>query len=117
MALETDFATVNESPDIESITYDYSKNGELLRRQIAREILSNTGVWADVAFLHQDRDPKTDGWKPAKITITRFKRVGGFWKKQNHFNANSARRADQIIAVLAKWRDKVGANVQESQED
>lgn len=99
---------MGETSDIGGLTYDYAKDGIQLRRQIAMEVLSNTGVWADVAFLHQDRDPATDGWKPARITIARFRKVGGFWKKQDHLNVNAARRADQIVAVLSAWRDRIG---------
>jgi len=99
-----------DAMSIETVTYDYTKDGVLLRRQLGKEILSNTGVWADVAFLHQDRDAAADDWKPAKVTIARFKRVGGIWKKQDHFNVNSARRADQIAAVLSRWRDRIGTD-------
>jgi len=109
--METDPETVDATMDIGGVTYDYSKNGVRLRRQLAKEILSNTGVWADIAFLHQDRDLRTDGWKPARITVARFKKIGGFWRKQDHFNANSAARVDRLVAVLTAWRDKVGADV------
>ena len=109
--MRTDFVTIDATSDIESVTYNYSKGGELLRRQLARRVLSDTGIWADVAFLHQDRDMNTDGWKPAKITVVRFKRVDGCWKKQNHLNVNSVARVDQIIHVLSAWRDKVDSDV------
>jgi hypothetical protein len=105
--MEIDFGIVDGNSDIGSVTYNHSKDGRLLRRQLAREILSNTGVWADVAFLHQDRDPNTDGWKPARITVARFRRIGGLWRKQNHLNINTAKRADQIIAILSAWRGMV----------
>ena len=96
--------------DIDGLTYNYIKNGIQLRRQVAREILSNTGVWADVAFLHQDIDLNTDEWKPSKITIARFKKINGIWKKQNHFNINSTQRADQIFNLLSKWRNEIGVS-------
>lgn len=99
------------------LTYDYSRNGVHLRRTVGMEILSNTGVWADVAFLHQDRDLATDGWKPAKITIARFKKIDGIWKKQSHFNVNNAERAGRIVVVLTAWQDKVGFDVRETEED
>lgn len=99
---------------LEDLTYDYTKDGILLRRQLGKVVLSTTGIWADVAFLHQDLNVSTDDWKPPKITIVRFKRTGGVWRKQNHFNINSARRADQIIRVLSEWRDEIGGdNVRE----
>jgi len=99
---------------LEDLTYDYTKDGVLLRRQLDKVVLSNTGIWADVAFLHQDLNVGTDEWKPPKVTIARFKHTGGIWRKQDHFNVNSARRADQITAVLSKWRVQIGAeNVQE----
>lgn len=96
--------------DLSDLTYDYFKNGEQLRRQVAREVLSNTSIWADIAFLHQDRDLSTDGWKPAKVTIVRFKKINGSWKKQNHLNVNSAGRVDGIIRVLEGWRGRIGAD-------
>lgn len=102
--------------DIDDLTYDYFKNGVQLRRQLAKEILSNTGVWADIAFLYQDWNPAAEGWKPPRITVARFRKVGGIWKKQNHLNVNGAGRADALIAVLSAWRDKVGADVRETEE-
>lgn len=113
--METSPETLDGNSDIGSLTYDYFKDGVQLRRQVDREILSNTGIWADVAFLHQDRDLVTDGWKPAKVTIARFKRINGVWRKQDHLNVNSARRADQVVAVLARWRGRIG--VQDVQEE
>jgi len=101
-----------DAKSLDALTYDYFKGRIQLRRQISKEILSNTGVWADVAFLHQDRSPDAVGWKPAKITIARFKRVNGIWRKQSHFNVNDARRADRVVCVLSRWRsmmETVGA--------
>jgi hypothetical protein len=107
--METQMLTTN-AVNLDALTYDYTKGGILLRRQLGKEILSNTGIWADVAFLHQDLNIATDNWKPAKVTIARFKRIGGIWKKQNHFNVNSAQRANQITAVLSKWHDRIGVD-------
>jgi hypothetical protein len=104
---------IQASEGIGGLTYDYSKDGMQLRRQLDKKILSNTGVWADIAFLHQDKDMATGGWKPSRITIARFKRVGGIWKKQNHFNVNSAERADGIANLLRAWCGMIGSTEEE----
>lgn len=92
---------------LEELTYNYYKNGVQLRKQIGAVVLSNTGIWADIAYLYQDQD--TIGWKPAKVTIVRYKKVNGLWKKDNHLNINSPQRADQIISVLTEWRNEIGS--------
>lgn len=97
-----------DADDVDALTYDYHKDGVQLRRQLAKSVLSNTGTWADVVFLHQDRNLMADDeWKPAKITIVRFKRVMGIWKKQSHLNINGRQRSDQIAALLFVWREKL----------
>ncbi len=105
-----------ETTDIASMTYDHFKDGRQVRRQLEAKVLSNTGLWADVAFLHQDRD-RGDGWKPARVTIARFKRTPeGFWRKQSHFNVNAPGRADRIMAVLSEWRERIGDGQQGEEE-
>jgi len=101
------------APRIDDLTYNYFKNGQQLRRELNRKVLSNTGVWADVAFLHQDRDLITDGWKPPRVTIARFKKINGIWKKQSGLNINNASRVDSIVSFLMESRNRIGVEDEE----
>jgi len=100
---------IHDSKDLIEITYNYEKDGVFLRRELDKKILSNTGIWADIAFLYQDLNLATADWKSPKITIARFKKVDGVWTKQSHFHINGQKRADQIIATLSVWRERLEA--------
>jgi hypothetical protein len=43
-------------------------------------------------------------WKPAQITVARFKRISGVWKKQSSFNINSRDQLAKIADFLARHK-------------
>jgi hypothetical protein len=89
---------------IEELTYDHETGGTRVREQVAKEIVASGPVWATVAFLHRSLDIAKGGWKPLQITVSRFKRVAGAWKKQSSFNINGIPQLDRLMEVLGKFR-------------
>ena len=59
-------------------------------------------------FLYQELDRKTEQWGAAKVSIVRFKKSGGVYRKQSSFNISSEKQARQIVDVIEKWYAEVG---------
>src|SRR3954465_2992077 len=87
---------------IEEVSYNYEDEGKLVRKEIKKEILTK-GAWATVMFLYQELDRKTDAWGAPKVSIVRFKKFGGVYRKQSSFNISSEKQARQIVDVIEKW--------------
>ena len=92
---------------IEEVSYNYEDEGKLVRKEIKKEILTK-GAWATVMFLYQELDRKTEAWGPPKVSIVRFKKSGGVYRKQSSFNISSEKQARQIVEVIEKWYSEVG---------
>jgi hypothetical protein len=87
---------------IEEVSYNYEDEGKLVRREMKKEILTK-GAWATVMFLYQELDRKTEQWGAPKVSIVRFKKSGGVYRKQSSFNISSEKQARQIVDVIEKW--------------
>ena len=92
---------------IEEVSYNYEDEGKLVRKEMKKEILTK-GAWATVMFLYQELDRKTEAWGPPKVSIVRFKKSGGVYRKQSSFNISSEKQARQIVEVIEKWYAEVG---------
>ena len=92
---------------IEEVSYNYEDEGKLVRKEMKKEILTK-GAWATVMFLYQELDRKTEQWGPPKVSIVRFKKSGGVYRKQSSFNISSEKQARQIVEVIEKWYAEVG---------
>ena len=55
---------------IDELTYDYEEDGRLVRKELAREVLSK-GAWSTIMFLFQELDRQKDEWRPPKCAIVR----------------------------------------------
>lgn len=87
---------------LDDISYDYEEDGKLVRKEVAREILTK-GSWATMMFLFQELDKKTEQWRAPKVAIVRYKKWNGNYRKQSGFNISSEKQARQIMASLDKW--------------
>src|SRR3954463_2652592 len=92
---------------IEEVSYNYEDEGKLVRKEIKKEILTK-GAWATVMSLYQELDRKTEQWGPPKVSIVRFKKSGGVYRKQSSFNISSEKQARQIVDVIEKWYSEMG---------
>lgn len=87
---------------LDEISYDYEEDGKLVRKEVAREVLTK-GSWATMMFLFQELDKKTEQWRAPKVAIVRYKKWNGNYRKQSGFNISSEKQARQIMASLEKW--------------
>jgi len=53
--------------------------------------------------LFQELDRKTEKWGPPKVSIVRFKKSNGVYRKQSSFNISSQKQARQIVEVIERW--------------
>ena len=87
---------------IEEVSYDYEDEGKLVRRELKKEFLTR-GAWSTVMFLYEEMDRKTEKWGAPKISIVRFKKANGQYRKQSSFNISSRKQAQQIVDLIGKW--------------
>lgn len=99
---------------LEELTYDWEEEGQLVRKEINREVLTK-GSWATVMFQYQELDRESGQYRDPKVAIVRYRKTGGNYRKQSSFNISSAKQAKQIIEVLNKWYD--GAKEEEGAGD
>src|SRR4029077_19329941 len=91
---------------IDEVSYNYEDEGKLVRKEVKKEILTK-GAWATVMFLYRELDRKTENWGPPKVSIVRFKKANGVYRKQSSFNISSEKQARQIVDVIEKWYAEV----------
>lgn len=91
------------SESVEELTFDYTdEDGRLVRKQLDKEILSK-GAWATVMYLYQDLDRSTNEYRVPKISIVRYRKNEGVYRKQSSFNISSEKQGRHIINVLGRW--------------
>ena len=66
---------------LEELTYDYEDEGVLVRKEIARVVLTK-GSWATLMFLFQELDRAKGKFRAPKMAIVRFKKSKGSYRKQ-----------------------------------
>ena len=91
---------------LDELTYDYEDEGVLVRKEIARVVLTK-GSWATLMFLFQELDRAKGKFRPPKMAIVRFKKSKGAYRKQSSFNISSEKQARQIAEVFEEWYPKM----------
>ena len=94
--------------ELDEVDYDLEVDGEQVRRTLHRRVFER-GSWATVAIAFQERDPKSDRWKPAKLALVRLQRVHEAWKK----HATITLSGEDVIALAAsitEWRDELAGS-------
>lgn len=87
---------------LDELTYDYEDQGVLVRKQLAKEVLTK-GTWATVMFLFQELDKQKNVMRAPKMAIVRFKKWKGSYRKQSSFNVSSEKQARQITEIFERW--------------
>ena len=89
---------------VEELSYDYQEEGKLVRRELKKEVLTK-GAWATVMFMYQELDRKAEEeiWNAPRVSIVRFKKFNGSYRKQSSFNFTSEKQARQIMEVMDRW--------------
>ena len=88
---------------VDELTFNYiNEEGQKVRRELAKEVLSK-GAWATLMFLYQDLDRRNNVYRPPKVSIVRYKKTNGRYRKQSSFNISSEKQARAMMVVLDKW--------------
>lgn len=88
--------------ELDEVQFDLEVDGEQVREQLARKVWERGG-WATVACAFRER--ASDGeWKPAKLTILRFRRVHDAWKRQAAITIDSEQAVD-LALTIGGWKD------------
>jgi hypothetical protein len=88
--------------DINDATINYEEEGELVVKELDKEILSR-GTWATVIFRYQQWDHSKNGYGPDRYSIRRYRKVNDEYRQQAKFNISSREQAQKIINALQKW--------------
>ena len=86
----------------DEITITYEEDGQVLVKEIDKEILSS-GAWATIVFRYQDLDKAKGEYGPDKFTIRRYQKRDGQYQAKSKFNISSTAQAKKLIEVLNKW--------------
>jgi hypothetical protein len=92
--------------DLDELTYDVEEDGVLVRRQLERVVLGG-GAWATVMFLYQERERATGTFGAPKISVARFKKLRGAYRKHSAFTLASVEQARALTDTFERWFDKM----------
>ena len=87
--------------ELDEVTYDLEIDGELVRRQVHRQVFEKRG-WATVAIVYEERD-RGGQWKPAKLALIRLQRVREAWKKHAAMTLDGP-AALALAESIESWR-------------
>ena len=87
---------------VNDISITYEEDGQVLVKEIDKEILSS-GAWATIVFHYQDLDKAKGEYGPDKFTIRRYQKRDGQYQAKSKFNISSTAQAKKLIEVLNKW--------------
>ena len=87
---------------VDEITWDYEEDGRLVRKELQRQVLSK-GAWSTIMFLYQELDRKTEEWREPKVSIVRFKKWHGSYRKQSGFSISGEKQARAIVSAIERW--------------
>ncbi len=87
---------------IDELTIHYEEDGRVLRKEVAREVLSK-GAWATIMYLYQDLDRKTGEYGPQKISIRRYQKRDGTFQQRSKFDVSSLAQAHAICSKIEDW--------------
>lgn len=92
---------MSETIDEISINYE-DEEGRLIVKELDKEILTR-GAWTTIMFLYKEMNRATEEYGPEKVSIRRYRKVGGVFRQQSKFNISNSKQAGKISAVLGKW--------------
>lgn len=87
---------------IDEITLNYEEDGQLLVKELDKEILTR-GAWTTIVFHYKQWDKKSEEFGKDLFTIRRYRKVNGKYMPQSKFNISNKDQAGKIIAALQQW--------------
>ena len=100
------------SETIDDITINYEEDGQLLVKELDKEILSK-GAWSTIMFKYQEMD-RSGEYGPEKFRIARFKKEHGQFRQKSKFNISNEKQAQQIVDALSNWLSNSGEQTGEA---
>lgn len=93
--------------DLDDLDFNVeSDDGQLVRRQLEKVVLSR-GVWATVLFLYEDRDRETGAWKSPRMSVVRFQKWKGAYRKHSGFSVTDKQQAQALLDVFERWTPRM----------
>ncbi|MDD5094169.1 MAG: hypothetical protein PHV74_07305 [Dehalococcoidia bacterium] len=90
------------SSDIDEITISYEEEGQLVVKELGKEILSK-GAWATIIFRYRQWERAKNGYGPDRFSIRRYRKMNDEYRQQAKFNISSRDQASKIVGALQKW--------------
>ncbi len=104
--------SMSMSDALDELTYDVEEDGVLVRRQLERVVLGG-GAWATVMFLYEERDRKSGAFGAPKISVARFKKFRGTYKRHAAFTLASVEQARALTDTFERWFGKMDQSAPE----
>lgn len=96
------------SSGVDELTVNWSE-GEILKvRELDKVVLSTSTSWATVAFLFQEHDPDTGGWRPPKVSLRRYRKRGGKFVVDKHLTLSTEKQAVDFARTIDGWFSDAG---------
>jgi hypothetical protein len=87
---------------IEELTIQYEEDNQVLRKELAKEVLSK-GSWTTIMYLYQDWDRRKEEYGPNKISIRRYQKRDGTYLQRSKFEISSPAQARAICLKIQDW--------------
>lgn len=98
---------------LEELTWNFkNKEGDLVREELDKHVVSQVGVWLTVVFLFRTFDAGRQTWSGLKVAYVRYRKVGNGYKKMSSFNY-SLEDAWLATVPVDDWRRRA-ASIEES---
>ena len=88
--------------DVNDITIQYEEDGQVIVKEIDKEILSK-GAWATVMFRYQQWDRRKQEYGSDSYAIRRYQKVHGEYMQKSKFTISSNKQAEKIVDALQRW--------------
>jgi hypothetical protein len=87
---------------IEELTIHYEEDGRVLRKEVAKEVLSK-GSWTTIMYMYQDLDRKTEEYGKQKVSIRRYQKRDGTFLQRSKFEISSEKQARAVCKIIQDW--------------
>ncbi|RME05496.1 MAG: hypothetical protein D6812_03105 [Deltaproteobacteria bacterium] len=87
---------------IDEITIHYEENGEVLVKELKKEVLSR-GAWTTILFLYEEFDRRKKTFGAPKVAIRRYRKRNGQYQQQSKFTISSPEQGRKVARLLLEW--------------
>lgn len=88
---------------LDELTVNWTE-GEILKvRELDKAVLSMSTSWATVAFLFQEHEPETGGFRAPKVSLRRYRKRGGRFIVDKHLTLSTEKQAADLARAIAGW--------------